>query len=176
MHVRVSMERDTFLRRGAGNSPCRARQIWPRERGHLSQSSSRVLHSSRLRSPASDTDQPARVTKQDQDCINVFRPYFWIVYDSQDVRKRLPEQSAQLRVHVADLPRSNGNVGIEEMTRGLGLSTTENNNNDAPREPQAASEEEAPKNDSDASEGYKTLDVRVEWARTFLSFCPYTLE
>jgi len=36
MHVRVSVERDTLLRGGPGNSPGGAGQVRPREGGHLS--------------------------------------------------------------------------------------------------------------------------------------------
>ena len=86
------------------------------------------------------------------------------------MRKRLPEESAQFSVQVADLPRGDGNVGVEEMMRGLGLSTNENNPALGESSP-TLSEVEASKDASDVPPGYKTLDVRVEWARTSLHFC-----
>ncbi|KAI0002195.1 hypothetical protein BJV74DRAFT_882288 [Russula compacta] len=103
---------------------------------------------------------------QDSDCVGVFHSFFWLVFDNPDVHKRLPEAFAQIRVHVPDLPRGDGNVGLEEMMRGLGFSTTDGE--DAPREsptppPDA---EAAPKDASEAPpEGHKSLDIRVEWAR-----------
>ena len=54
------------------------------------------------------------------DSINIFQPYFWLVYDDPDVGKRLPEENTQITLHVADLPRSDGNVGLEEMMREIG--------------------------------------------------------
>jgi hypothetical protein len=81
------------------------------------------------------------------------------------VRKRLPEESAQIRIRVADLPRSDGNVGIEEMLRALGSDT------DSAREPESPSATEETSTDaSGTNDGYQTLDVRVEWARTYLSY------
>jgi hypothetical protein len=76
------------------------------------------------------------------------------------VRKRLPEASAQIRVRVADLPKGDGNVGVEEMVRALGLSTDKEASLKPP--PSAESEDEG---SADAEDGYKALDVRVEWAR-----------
>jgi hypothetical protein len=99
---------------------------------------------------------------QDADSITVFQPYFWLVYDNADVRKRLPEASAQIRVRVADLPKGDGNVGVEEMVRALGLSTDKEASLKPP--PSAESEDEG---SADAEDGYKALDVRVEWARMF---------
>jgi hypothetical protein len=84
------------------------------------------------------------------------------VFDNPDVRKLLPESSAQISVQVEDLPRGDGNVGLEDMMRGLGLSTSES--------PPAATETEASKDASDAPPGYKSLEVRLEWARTSLPF------
>ena len=90
------------------------------------------------------------------------------MYDNPEARKRLPEASAQVSIQVTDLPRSNGNVGIEEMMRGLGLSSNEKT--DAPHEsPPTPAETEASKDANDVpTPGYKTLDVRLEWARTSL--------
>ena len=106
---------------------------------------------------------------QDTDYVNLFRHYFWLVYDSPDVRERVTEESAKISVQIADGPRSDGNVGLEEMMRGLGLSMNENK--DAPREsPPAPTETKASNNASDASPGYRTIDVRVDWARTSLLF------
>jgi len=91
------------------------------------------------------------------------------VFDNPDVRKCLPEKSAQFSVQVADLPRGDGNVGVEEMMRGLGLSANENNA--ALRESSPTpSEAEASEDGSDVTPGYKTLDVQVEWACTSLLF------
>ncbi|KAI0251133.1 hypothetical protein BJV78DRAFT_1154551 [Lactifluus subvellereus] len=105
-------------------------------------------------------------TQQDPDSITVFHSYFWLVFDGPDVRKRLPEESAQIRVRVADLPRDDGDVGVEEMMRALGSSIT-HTDTDAPHEPQppSATEEGTSTDASKADDGYKTLDVRVEWAR-----------
>src|SRR6267142_154792 len=100
---------------------------------------------------------------QDSGCVNLFQPYFWLVFDNPDVRKLLPEASGQISVQVADLPRSDGNVGLGDMMRGLGLSTSES--------PPAPTETEASKDDaSDAPPGYKSLDLRIEWARPSLLF------
>lgn len=98
------------------------------------------------------------------------------MFDDPEVRKRLPEASAQVSIQVADLPRSNGNVGIEEMMRGLGLSS--NKNTDAPHESESPPPTPAETEASEASEtskdardvppGYKTLDVRLKWASTSL--------
>jgi len=106
---------------------------------------------------------------QDADSVSIFQPYFWLVFDDPNVRKRLPEAQAQFTVQVADLPWSDGNIGLEEMMRGLGSSTT--GSKDPHHEPPPPATETEPfKNASDAAppEGYKTVDVRVEWARTFL--------
>ncbi|KAI0302359.1 hypothetical protein B0F90DRAFT_1816565 [Multifurca ochricompacta] len=102
------------------------------------------------------------VFPRDSDSITVFYPYFWLVFDNPEVRKRLPEDSAQIRVRVTDLPTSDGNVGIEEMMRGLGLST----DGDTPREPQPSTETEESGDVGKADDGYSTIDVRVEWARS----------
>jgi hypothetical protein len=84
------------------------------------------------------------------------------------VRKRFPEESAQIRVRVADLQRRDGNPGIEDMLRGLGLSTT-STDTDSPREPESPSAAEGTSTDtSNSNDGYKTIDVRVEWSRTYL--------
>lgn len=92
------------------------------------------------------------------------------MFDNPDVRKRLPEASAQISVEVPDLPRSDGNVGLEEMMRGLGSST-----GDSPPAPtETETETEASKDASGAPPGYKSVDLRVEWARTSLPF-PYPL-
>jgi hypothetical protein len=105
---------------------------------------------------------------QDTDSITVFHPYFWLVFDSPDVRKRLPEESAQIRVRVADLPRGDGNVGVDEMVRALGLSTDKGAAPLKPHSPPAEGEEGS-SDVADAADGFRTLDVRVEWARTSLS-------
>jgi hypothetical protein len=98
----------------------------------------------------------------------VFHPYFWLVFDNPDVRKRLPEESAQtqIRVRVADFSSGDGNVGVDEMMRALGSSTT-HTDADAPHEPQpsSATEEGTSTEANDTNDGYKTLDIRVEWAR-----------
>ena len=97
------------------------------------------------------------------------------MFDNPEARKRLPEASAQVSIQVADLPRSNGNVGIEEMMRGLGLSS--NKNTDAPHESEspptpaeteASEASETSKDARDVPPGYKTLDVRLQWASTSL--------
>lgn len=94
------------------------------------------------------------------------------MFDNSDVRKRLPEASARIRVHVPDFPQGDGNVGLEDMVRGLGYSATDGE--DAPREsppPPPEAEAAAPKDASEAPpEGHKSLDVRVEWGRTSLLF------
>ena len=99
------------------------------------------------------------------------------MFDDPSVRKRFPEEEAQITVHVADLPRSDGNIGVEEMMRGLGFATTEGK--DPHYEPTPPVETEPSKSASDAPppEGYKRLDVRVEWSRTslLLFFCPCIL-
>jgi hypothetical protein len=108
---------------------------------------------------------------QNMDSINMFQPYFWLVFDDPNVGKRLPEESALITLHVADLPRGDGNVGLEEMMHGLGLHTTDNKDPHYSSPP--PTETDPSKNASDAPpEGYKTLDVRVEWAST--SFFPPT--
>ncbi|KAH9036125.1 hypothetical protein EDB85DRAFT_796430 [Lactarius pseudohatsudake] len=106
---------------------------------------------------------PARevIFPRDPSCVTVFQPYFWLVFDNADVRERLPEDYAKIRVHVPDLPEGDGHVGLEEMLRGLGLST----NKGEPPEPQPSAEGEGSADVADAPDGYKTVDVRVEWAR-----------
>lgn len=94
------------------------------------------------------------------------------------MRRRLPEREAQITVHVPDFPRSDGNIGVEEMMRGLGLSTTDSNDphHHAPPSPHPT-ETEPSQNVSDAPPpaGYKSLDVLIEWSGTFLpSFSPPT--
>ncbi|KAH9067624.1 hypothetical protein EDB87DRAFT_1677930 [Lactarius vividus] len=106
---------------------------------------------------------PARevIFPRDTDYVTVFQPHFWLVFDNADVRKRLPEESAEIRVYVQDLPKGDGNVGVEEMVRALGLSTGKG---EPPKPPPSAEGEESA-DVADAAEGYKTVDVRVEWAR-----------
>ena len=111
---------------------------------------------------------PDTFFSQDTDSITVFHPYFWLVFDSPDVRERLPEESAQIRVRVADLPKGDGNVGVEEMMRALGLSTDKGA---VPLKPDPPTEGEG---SADVADGYRTLDVRVEWARTSLFLFPST--
>ena len=101
---------------------------------------------------------------QDTDSITVFHSYFWLIFDHADVRKRLPEESAQIRVRVADLPRGDGNVGIEEMVRALGLSTDKEGS--LKPQPPAEGKDEGSAAANDAADGYRDLDVRVEWAST----------
>lgn len=104
---------------------------------------------------------------QNDDSVNIFQPYLWLIYDDPDVGKLLPEDSAQITLHVPDLPRGDGNVGLEEMMRGLGLYTTDNKDPHHSSPPSTATDPS--KNASDAPpEGYKALDVRVKWARTSL--------
>ena len=103
---------------------------------------------------------------QDADNITAFLSFFWLIFDNADVRKRLPGESAQIRVRVADLPRGDGNVGVEEMVRALGLSMDKGASLKPP--PPAEGEDEGKAEADDAAEGYKDLDVRVEWARTFV--------
>jgi hypothetical protein len=102
----------------------------------------------------------------------MFQNHFWLIYDDPDVRWRVPEDG-QITLHVADLPRGDSNVGLEEMMHGLGLYTTDNN--DPHHSSPPPTETDPSQNASDAPpEGYKTLDVRVEWARTsLLSSYPY---
>ncbi|KAH8994446.1 hypothetical protein EDB92DRAFT_1849281 [Lactarius akahatsu] len=106
---------------------------------------------------------PARevIFPRDIACVTVFQPYFWLVFDNADVRKRHPEESAKLHVHVPDLPEGDGHVGVEEMLRALGLSTGKGE----PPEPQPSAEDEGFADAADAADGYKTVEVRVEWAR-----------
>jgi hypothetical protein len=87
------------------------------------------------------------------------------------VSKCVPEENAQITLHVADIPRSDGNVGLEEMMRGLGLYTTDNKDphHSSPHSSPPPTETDPSKNASDAPpEGYDTLDVRVELASTSL--------
>ena len=112
---------------------------------------------------------------QDTDSVSVFHPYFWLVFDSPDVRERLPEESAQIRIRVADLPRGDGNVGVEEMVRALGLSTDKGGGAAPPFKAHPPAEgEEGSADVADAGDGYTSLDVRVEWARTFPLSIPST--
>ena len=100
------------------------------------------------------------------DSVNIFQPYFWLVFD-RNVSKRLPEESGQITLHVADLPRGDGNVGLEEMLHGLGIKTTDTKDPHHPSPP--PTEADPSKNANDVPpEGYRTLDVRVEWAGTSL--------
>jgi hypothetical protein len=108
-----------------------------------------------------------RLTHQDPENIAALHWHFCLVYDDPEVLKRLPEESAQIRVRVADLPSSDGNVGLEDMLRALGSPTTDTG---APHEPEPSSATgETPTNTNDTNDGYKMLDVRVQWARTYLS-------
>lgn len=100
---------------------------------------------------------------RDTDSITVFQSFFWLVYDNADVRKRLPEEAAQIRVRVADQPKGDGNVGVEEMVRALGLST--DNKGAFPKSPPSSEGEDEGSATADATDGHKALDVRVEWAR-----------
>lgn len=171
MYVSVSVERDTFLRRRLGNSPGGTGQIRARKRGRLFQSTFRatgVCHRHLADSP----------TLQNEESVNIFQPYLWLVYDDPNAGKRIPEDNAQITVHVPDLPRDDGNVGLEEMMRGLGLYTTDN------KDPHHSSSDSSPppietdlsENASDAPpEGYKAVDVRVERAGTSLLFVSSTL-
>ncbi|KAI9455649.1 hypothetical protein F5148DRAFT_387776 [Russula earlei] len=99
------------------------------------------------------------VFPRDPDSVNLFQPYFWLVYDDPAVRERLLDTSERISFRVPDLPRGDGNVGIEHMMRGLGLSTTEDD--DAPRALAPDTETEAPKDAGDPPKGYKNVDVRV---------------
>jgi hypothetical protein len=94
------------------------------------------------------------------------------VFDDPNVRKLLPEGRAQFTVQVADTPRSDYNIGLEEMMRGMGVSTSDSN--DPHHEPPPPAETEPyEKSYGDAvPEGYKAEDVRVEWAGTSLSLLP----
>ena len=86
------------------------------------------------------------------------------------MRKRIPEDDAQLTLHVADLP-GDSNVGLEEMMRGLGLYSPDNNDphHSSPHSPPPPTEADPSQNTGDAPpEGYKALDVRIEWAGTSL--------
>ncbi|KAF8504734.1 hypothetical protein F5888DRAFT_1658156 [Russula emetica] len=101
------------------------------------------------------------------DSVNIFQPYFWLVFDDPNVRKRLPGGDALITLHVADLPRSDGNVGLEEMMHGLGLYTTDNKDphHSSPHSSPPPTETDPSKIASDAPpDGYKTFDIRVEWA------------
>lgn len=173
MLVRTSVERDTVLRGWPGNSPGAAGQVRPRKGGFLSQSTSRDGDGDGRRVAPSTVVQPADHPShaQDLDSVNIFQPYFWLVFDDPNVRKRHPEAEAeadgQIVVNVADLPRSDGNIGVEEIMRGLGISTTEGE--DPHHEPPPPTEAEPFKSVGDAPpDGYKKLDVRVQWSRTFL--------
>ena len=76
------------------------------------------------------------------------------MFDDSSVRKRFPEEDGQITVHVADLARSDGDISVEEMMRGLGFSTTEGKDPDY--EPTPPTETEPSKSASDASpEGYE---------------------
>ncbi|KAI0294392.1 hypothetical protein BC826DRAFT_1104674 [Russula brevipes] len=102
------------------------------------------------------------VFPRDTSSVNNFRTHFWLVFDDPDVRKCLPKEPTRIRIHVADMPRGDGNVGLEEMMRGLGVTDSK----DAPRESPPQTETRAPPDDADDAgdppEGYKTLEVAVE--------------
>jgi hypothetical protein len=107
------------------------------------------------------------VFSRNVDSVNIFQPYFYLVYEDSNVSKCVPEENAQITLHVADIPRSDGNVGLEEMMRGLGLYTTDNKDphHSSPHSSPPPTETDPSKNASDAPpEGYDTLDVRVELA------------
>ncbi len=113
----------------------------------------------------------SRLFTQDLDSVSNFQPFFWLVYDDPNVRERLPEGNAQFRLHVPDIPQSDGDVGLEEMIRGLGLSTTDNKDIHHQSSSSPPTETKPSQSASDAPpEGYKTIDVRVEWACTSLLF------
>jgi hypothetical protein len=99
------------------------------------------------------------------------------VYDDPNVRKRLPEAKEQITVQVEDLPRIDSNIGLEEMMRGMGIPTSDGK--DPRHEPPPPTETEPSTNSASdpVPEGYKIVDVRVEWACTFLSLppTPYTV-
>ncbi|KAF8483776.1 hypothetical protein DFH94DRAFT_324662 [Russula ochroleuca] len=107
------------------------------------------------------------VFSRDINSVNLFQPYFWLVFDDPNVRKCLLEPEEMIAVTVPDFPERDGNIGVEEMIRALGLSTTDSMDphHHAPSPPTKA---EPSKSASDAPppppEGYKTLDVRVAWA------------
>ena len=168
MLVRTSVERDTVLRGWPSDSQGAAGQVRPRKGGFLSQSTSRD-DDRRVAPPTviQPADRPSHA--QDLDSVNIFQPYFWLVFDDPNVRKRHPETKAngQIVVNVADLPRSDGNIGVEEIMRGLGIFTTEGE--DPYHEPPPPTEAEPFKPVGDVPPaGYKKLDVRVEWSRTSL--------
>ncbi|KAH9006158.1 hypothetical protein EDB86DRAFT_2824469 [Lactarius hatsudake] len=75
---------------------------------------------------------------QDPACVTVFQPYFWLVFDNADVRERLPEEYAKIRVDVPDLLKEDGHVGVEEMLHAMGLSAGKGE----PPEPQPSAEGE----------------------------------
>ena len=81
------------------------------------------------------------------------------------MRKRLPEESAHIRVHIEDLSRGDVNVGVEDMLRALKLPTDQG----ATLKPPPLAEGEGSVVSEEADEGHKALDVRVEWARTSVS-------
>jgi len=62
------------------------------------------------------------------------------------------------------LPRGDGNVGVDEMVRALGLSTDKGEHL-KPLPPSAEGEDEGSADAGDAPYGYKNLDVSVEWGR-----------
>ena len=100
------------------------------------------------------------------------------MFDDPNVRKRFPEGEEQvtLQVTVADLPQSDGNIGVEEMMRGLGFSTTDGKEPQYEPTPQTETEPSESASDAPPPEGYKRLDVRVNWSCTFiLSPAPCTL-
>ena len=160
MHVRVSVDQDTFLCRRLGDSPGVARQVRPRKRGCLSKSTSCTV-------AATPADGRPPSYAQDADSVNFFQPFFWLVFDDPNVRKRHPE-ARKFTVHVPDLPQVDGNVGLEEMMRGVGLSTTDGKDSHHEPPPPTDGTEPSKNAGNAAPEGYKTVDVRVEWARTSL--------
>ena len=126
----------------------------------------RVRHMSRV-PKSSCLALTVLTSSQDQESTTVFQPYFWLVFDNADVRKLLPDDSAQIRVRVADLPKSDGNVGVEEMVHALGLSMDK-----VPSfKPPTSTEGESEEGSADAADGYKNIDVRIEWARTSSLVC-----
>jgi len=94
-----------------------------------------------------------------------FQPYFWLIFDDPEVRKRHPEESEQVTLLVADLPRDDGNVGLEDLIRGLGLSASDEHHGASQPLPPPTEAEPSENTNDVPPEGYKTLDVRVLWSR-----------